>query len=235
MENNENTLLEKDNVFKPDYFGQKISKNNNNFKTWEDTMLKKYGNNAKLFECTQDKIYFYISNKDCMDYPYYASSCPICNNNICYYCLRVSTHSRMEFCKCCIRRRLYYLFHQCSQEYINPIGPLKKYAGKFHSILYVIPFINMVYTIGAISSMFFYKMYFFYDNEFTSYEGRIKSEHYITFPLFFVINLLFALILSICFVIHHIYYLLIIWIISFPFKLIPIKYIAGVIDRGMAG
>ena len=234
MENNEIALVEKDNIFRPDYFGQNIEKSSS-FKTWEDSMLKRYGNNAKLFKCTKDQIYFYISNEDCLNYPYYSSSCPICNNVICYYCLRVSTYSRMQFCKCCIRRRLYYLFHQCSQEYINPIGPLKDYADHFSPIIYLLPFLNMVYCIGAISSMFFYKMYFFYDDTFTSYEGRIKSDHFITFPLFFVLNLLFALAISICFAIYNIYFLLIIWMISFPFKLYPIKYFAGIIDRGMAG
>ena len=109
MENNnfnENNLLEKENIFIPDYFNQNIQ-NNNKFKTWENLMLKKYGNNARLFKCTKDKIYFYVSNKDCMEYPYYSSKCPICNNVICYYCFRNSTYMRMEFCKCCIRRRLY--------------------------------------------------------------------------------------------------------------------------------
>jgi len=141
----------------------------------------------------------------------------------------------MKLGKCCIRRRLYYLFHQDSQKYINPIGPLKKYAGKFENIIiaYLIPFINMIYIIGAISSMFFYKMYAFYDDKFTTYEIRIKSKHYITFPLFFVINALFAITLSISFFIYNIYFLFIIWIFSLPFKLIPIKFIAGILNRGL--
>ncbi len=239
MENNnfnDNDLLDKENIFAPDYFNQNIQ-NNKKFKTWENLMFQKYGNNARLFKCTKDKIYFYVSNEECMEYPYYSSKCPICNNVICYYCLRNSTYIRMEFCKCCIRRRLYYLFHQGSQEYINPIGPLKDYADKFENrnIIYLIPFLNIIYTIGAISSMFFYKMYFFYDDEFTSYEGRIGSKHYITFPLFLVLNALFAISLSVCFFIYNIYFLFIIWMISFPFKLIPIKFIAGVLDRGFAG
>ena len=165
MENNnlnENNLLEKENIFIPDYFNQNIQ-NNNKFKTWENLMLQKYGSNARLFKCTVDKIYFYISDKDCMEYPYYSSYCPICKNVICYFCLRNSTYIRMEFCKCCIRRRLYYLFHLGSQEYINPIGPLKDYADKFESgiIIYLVPFLNMIFTIGAISSMFFIKCIFF--------------------------------------------------------------------------
>ena len=143
----------------------------------------------------------------------------------------------MEFCKCCIRRRLYYLFHLASQEYINPIGPLKDYAEKFERgiIVYLIPFLNIIFIIGAISSMLFYKMYYFYDDTFTSYEGRIGSKHYIAFPLLVIVNALFAFVLSICFFMYNIYFLLIIWMISFPFKLIPIKYIAGILDRGFAG
>ena len=84
---NDNALLDKENIFIPDYFNQKI-KNNNKFKTWENLMFQKYGENARLFKCTVDKIYFYVSNKDCMEYPYYSSYCPMCNNVICYFCLR---------------------------------------------------------------------------------------------------------------------------------------------------
>ena len=75
MENNnfnENNLLEKENIFIPDYFHQSIQ-NNNKFKTWENLMLQKYGNNARLFKCTVDKLYFYVSNEECMEYPYYSS------------------------------------------------------------------------------------------------------------------------------------------------------------------
>ena len=53
-----------------------------------------------------------------------------------------------NFVNVAFRRRLYYLFHLGSQEYINPIGPLKNYAGKFENsiITYLIPFINMIHN-----------------------------------------------------------------------------------------
>ena len=70
-------------IFRPEYENQKI-KNNQNFINWENSIFKKYGNDAKLFKCTKDKIYFYTSNKDCMDYPFYACRCPECNYFVCY-------------------------------------------------------------------------------------------------------------------------------------------------------
>ena len=66
MENNNfsgNDLLEKENIFIPDYFNQNIQKNNK-FKTWENSIFQKYGRTARLFKCTTIKIYFYDSNKD---------------------------------------------------------------------------------------------------------------------------------------------------------------------------
>ena len=229
MENNnfnENALLEKENIFIPDYFNQNVQ-NNNKFKTWENVMLQKYGNNARLFKCTKDKIYFYVSNKDCMENPYYSSKCPICNNIICYICFRNSTSIDMELGKCCIRRRLYYLFHL--------EGPIKdfKYELDCGIIIYLIPFLNMIFIIGGISYIFFYNMIFFHDDKSTSYEIRISTKYCITFFLLFIINVFFAVALSICFLIYNIYFILIIWMISFPFKLIPIKYITRIFDIGL--
>ena len=190
-------------------------------------MLQKYGNSARLFKCTVDKIYFYDSNKDCMENPYYSSKCPTCNNIICYFCFRNSTSIDMELGKCCIRRRLYYLFHL--------EGPIKdfKYGINSGIIIYLIPFLNMIFIIGGIFYIFFYNMIFFHDNKSTSYEIRIRTKYCITFNLLFVINVFFAVALSICFLIYNIYFILIIWMISFPFRLIPIKYITRIFDIGL--
>jgi len=91
----------------------------------------------------------------------------------------------------------------------------------------------MIFIIGGISYIFFYNMIFFHDDKSTSYEIRISTKSCITFFLFFAINLFFAVALSICFLIYNIYFILIIWMISFPFKLIPIKYITRIFDIGL--
>ena len=71
-------------------------------------------------------------------------------------------------------------------------------------------------------------------DDYYCYENRIKSSSFV-FILFFVINALFAIVLSISYILINFYFLLIMWIISLPFKLVPIKYWAGILERGMAG
>ena len=51
-------------------------------------MQKIYGQNAILFHCLKDNIYFYVSYKECLSHPIYKSYCPKCKQNICYYCSR---------------------------------------------------------------------------------------------------------------------------------------------------
>ena len=219
-------------IFRPEYENQKI-KNNQNFINWENSIFKKYGNDAKLFKCTKDKIYFYTSNKDCMDYPFYACRCPVCNYFICYYCLGRTDHDHAEFGQCCIRRRLYYSFHYDGLELLKP-NESGDNDEVFALLLFIIPFISMVFSIGAISALLFYKMEFYDGNRFYCYEGRIKNNA-ITFATFFVLNLLFAVVLSIPFFFLNIFVLIVLWLISIPFKLIPVKFVAGVLIRGLAG
>ena len=38
-------------------------------------MLKKYGNDAKLFNCIYDNLYFYVPYNDCKSMPYYLRKC----------------------------------------------------------------------------------------------------------------------------------------------------------------
>ena len=224
----------KDNIFTSEYKGQSI-KNNINYKNWENSMLEKYGKDAKLFHCQEDDILYYVSNKECMEYPYYCTRCPKCNYFICYYCETMTNHDKAEFGKCCLKRRLYYSFHQDSQEYINPIGPFAEYAGTFHSFIFLIPFVNLVYIIACISTLLFYKLNLKYKDDNHEYEYRLKDKCFFTFEIFFVLNCLFAIVLSISYILINIYFLLFLWLISFPFKLIPIKYVAGILSRGLAG
>ena len=71
-------------------------------------MLKKYGNDAKLFKCSYDEIYFYCAYESFRKLPLCSSKCPSCNQPICYYCSRVA-HNNNYFGDCCLKRRLYNL------------------------------------------------------------------------------------------------------------------------------
>ena len=141
-----------DNIFSSEYQGQSL-KNNINYKNWENSMFVKYGKDAKLFHCQEDKIYYYVSNKNCMEYPYYCTRCPKCNYFVCYFCQTMTNHDEAEYGKCCLKRRLYYSFHEDSQEYINPIGPFKDLADTFNPFFFFDSFSKFsIYSCMYIST-----------------------------------------------------------------------------------
>ena len=224
-----------DNIFSSESKDQKF-KNNQDYKNWENSMFKKYGNDAKLFHCHEDNIFFYVSNKECMDYPYYSAKCPKCNYYVCYFCPFRDDNEKTGYGMCCFKRRLYYSFHQDSQVFIAPIGHWENYGRKLNDILifFLFPFINSVYIIACISALLYYKMILKDYRCSEDYEDRLNKNKYI-FEIFFVINSLFAIVLSISYIIINFYFLLFMWIISLPFKLIPIKFWAGILERGLAG
>jgi len=191
-------------------------------------MFEKYGQDAKLFHCQKDDILYYVSNKECMDYPYYCTRCPKCHYFVCYYCQAMTNNEYAEFGKCCSKRRLYYSFHKDSQEYINPIGPFAKYAGTFSPFFFLIPFVNLVYIIACISALLFYKLHLKYKDDNYEYEYCLKDKYDCTFIA------LFAIFLSIPYIFINFYFLLFLWLISLPFKLITIKYLDRILSRGLA-
>ena len=107
----EENIIDEDNIFIPDYFGQKV-KNSKLFKNWENSMLKKYGNNAVLIYCSEDDLYFYSSNKEYYNFPYCSFQCPNCKYNICYYCSLKINKNNNDYGACCVKRKIYYSFHE---------------------------------------------------------------------------------------------------------------------------
>ena len=109
MENERNEILInlKDNIFNLEYAEQNIT-NNNKYKKWKESMLKIYGNDAKLFRCIQDKILFFTTYDDCNNYPAFKCKCPKCNQIICHFCSSIDRFNLI----CCYKRMLYkLLFH----------------------------------------------------------------------------------------------------------------------------
>ena len=94
---NEFDLDIKKEYFKLDYFGQ-LLEGNNNFNEFKKQKLLKFGDDAKLFKCKFDNLYFYVSNKNCKTFPFYYKECPLCKNKICYFFLILwqSTKKIME-------------------------------------------------------------------------------------------------------------------------------------------
>ena len=109
MENeiNNSNIIDKDNsedyIYNLDYEGQNLE-NNLNFQKWKILILKKYGNNAKLFKCIKDKILFFIEYEKCINYPGYFIRCPKCKKYICCFCSYSS--NKANNINCCIKRSL---------------------------------------------------------------------------------------------------------------------------------
>ena len=125
--------IKTDNMFKLDYKGQSL-KDNSRFNSWKKRMLQIYGNDAKLFKCSYDNVYFYSSNEDFKNMPLCSSKCPSCNKPICYYCSGYS-YERNSFGECCLKRRIYYKFFYDGFLFIKKI-----FSDIFTSYLYFFSF-----------------------------------------------------------------------------------------------
>ena len=114
---NEKTINIAENKFEIEYFGQDLNKNES-FINWQNEMKKIYGNDAKLFKCKKDKIFYYGRLSDCKKIPIYKIKCPICNLSYCYFCSK-HLDDYVDHGKCCLTRRFYCLFLQDAYEYIG--------------------------------------------------------------------------------------------------------------------
>ena len=87
MENDSNIIqnwINRENKFEVEYFGQNLNKKEL-FIQWQNEMKKIYGNDAKLFLCKNDKIFYYRRSSDCKKIPFYKIRCPICKLTNCYF------------------------------------------------------------------------------------------------------------------------------------------------------
>ena len=140
-------------IFNPDYQGQNLN-NNANFLNWKESMLKIYGNNAKLFNCLKDNILYFSSDEECKSYPVYQSNCPKCNNKICFYCSRYMPDYYNENGTCCLRRKIKCIIYQDCYRYIKPISKeeyINTYMEAF--ISFIVPFISLLTYIEHIQDI----------------------------------------------------------------------------------
>ena len=237
MENeNDNELCDKniynsECAFKLDYSNQSL-KENKEFQNWKIQMLKRYGNDAKLFKCKYDNCYFYGTNKECKTRPYNSAYCPICNRSICYYCLRSCGEGSCDNGRCCVKRRIYCMFFQDGYSFIRPEP--NDDADAYYSFLkmFFIPIFSFMTFVGYFSIVLFYKLYMkdgpIYENIFYK-----DDRHARLFTTEISINVGIALILSIPFLIIDIYFKILLLIISLPFKNYPLKYYLGILYQGI--
>ena len=213
--------MEVDNMLKLDYDGQSL-KNNEKFNSWKKIMLKKYGNDAKLFKCSYDEIYFYCAYESFRKLPLCSSKCPSCNQPICYYCSRVA-HNNNSFGDCCLKRRLYYKFIYDGFLFIN----LKESEElKFYFMLFLFPICTFFLFVSLTYNDFFCKLrkniIKYYDN----------GENNIIWISKWIMGLI-AFILSIIYMVHSFHFKIFLLVISIFTKNYPIKYYLGLIRGGI--
>ena len=204
------------NIFKLDYEGQSL-KDNTKFELWKTKMLSKYGNNAKLYKCKIDNLYFYCSIKN-----NYGMGCPSCQNLICYFCSN-NTNSRLI---CCITGRFYYILFHDGFIYINSeidkdfYFVFKRFLFPIYTFFYFIGIIskNLYHTLKRTKSDYLYNYYF-------------KDDDASWAKVF--LNGLIALVLSFIFILHDIYFKIFLLFISLFFKFYPIKFYLGIIKKVM--
>ena len=218
---------EKSDIFQLDFESQSY-KNNPEFKKFQNSIFKKYGTKLKLFKCNNDKILFYY---DCSQFPFYEAKCPKCFKSICYFCSCLNNYPQQN---CCLKKKAYYLFKVNGFLYFNSYPGYLEHEEKFKdSLLFaIIPFVNLLYFIGCLHAILFYRMrrrnketYYYVDYE-SCMTSTDKNRFYII--TFFLFEVSCSIFIAITLFVFNFYFTILIIIISIPFKFYPIKYLFGI-------
>lgn len=208
-------------IYNLDYEDQKLD-DNIDFKKWQILVLKKFGNNSKLFRCMKDKILFYAKYENCLLYPGFYIRCPICKKYICCFCSYSSNQS--SFIKCCRRRAINILLfidapHFVNNEFNNPSNYKELLFPGFNLINIFIRINNILFcTIATKESK---------KDNIGKLEISDKVENEVFARCIYLIP--FALIVP--FFIINFYFIFFMIIISIPFNDYPLKYYYGLLDE----
>lgn len=215
--------------FNYDYDNQKMD-NNIKFQEWKNSMIKKYGNDAKLFKCQRDKLYFYSSYKDCISLPCYRNKCPQCDKYICHFCSFPGTNERI---RCCFKKAIGEQLFYYGLKYIKLIDKndveIKKISNNYKMLFTLIPGINFFLIYYSIMSncLFQLKLKNAKGNE----ELReIYDDKFFGNKCIFIISFLASILLFIPLIIYNIFFVVLLILISIPFKFYPLKYLFGFFD-----
>ena len=230
MENDEskniNLIITKNHtstsVFYFEYNNQNMN-DNIEYQKWKKLMLKEYGNNSKQFKCNKDKVLFYSSYNDYIKNDCYKCKCPVCNNYICYFC-----SFNGDDLSCCIKNSiLKTIFHS---------GPrsLNESFDK-SNLLFLIPILN----IFTIVLSFFNILYIGLILEKTKNNNKGEIMQYVDLNngkhsiLNIIIILAIDAILCIPFILIYNYFIILLLLISIPFKFVPLKYYLGALYENL--
>ena len=169
-----------------------------------------------------------------MKFPTYRSICPLCKNPICYYCSRYVENSNNG--RCCPKTRLKCMFFQDRLRYINNVNyvePINTFKEAF--IFFIIPGLNIYYFIFDIVISFYLDMTIKNEEcsskgEIPTYNKRIENISNNLEALILQLICFQSLILGMPFIIIYTYFIIIVLLISIPFKFYPLKYLLGFID-----
>ena len=222
MKKNINLIIKKDltstSVFNLEYNDQNVN-DNVEYQKWKELMLKECGNNSKQFKCNKDKILFYSRYSEYINDPYYKSKCPICNNYICYFC---SCYSKNIYISCCIKNSILKSFF-----YFGPESIKKSFNNFITLSPYINIFLMIAFTFKILYLVIITKKSKNHDNiELMQYVNFDKNRKHV---LNITIVILIDILLSIPFTIIYTYFIILLLIISIPFKCIPLKYYSGVV------
>ena len=196
---------------------------NDNFEyqKWKEIMLIELGNNSKQFKCHKDKKLFFSAYNEFINDPYYRSKCPICNNYICYFC---SCYSKNSYISCCIKNSIFKSFFN--------FGP-KAIKKPFENIISLYPYTN-IFLLIAFTFRVLYLVIITEKSKNNSNDNE-ELKQYINFDknrkhvINITIIISMDIFLSIPFTIIYIYFIILLIIISIPFKFAPLKYYSGVV------
>ena len=208
-------------VFNLEYNNQNLN-NNIEYQKWKKLMLIQYRDNSKQFKCNKDKILFYSSYNDYINNYSYKSKCPVCNNNICYFCS--FNNSNYFYLPCCITNSILKTFFYSGLKSLN-----EPFIGS--NLFFLIPILNIFTIIFA-----FFKL--LYTDLILEKSKNNNNEEYVQYVdlyikkskksiLNYILILLIDLFLCIPFIITYNYFIILLIIISIPFKFIPLKYYLG--------
>lgn len=197
---NESEVPSPINVFKPSYENQDL-RNNADFQNWKSSMISKYGENAKLYKCPIDKIYFYTSDEEGGNNHNNEGHCPICKKAICFFCLQLTTRGMFN---CCFKKKFIEMY-QSGLEYCNTkirdYGDYETRAIKY----FLLPGINFIFLIGIIFNFSYYKFIMGYeDGDDYAYESYLH-QNYFRFGVIVAINGITSIVLSFSFFLYTIY------------------------------
>ena len=231
---NLNEKFEQNNIFYLDYGEQKVI-NNKKYQIWNESMLQKYGNDAKLFRCIQDKILFYVSYADCIDDPSFKCKCPICGNIICHFCSGIDTLNVI----CCYKRLIYNsLFHDgfVFIKKVDKNKDIQLLSNDLSSLFIFIPGMHLF----IFNFIYANKVLFSVTTKAIEYDDKgVRQTYLYRFQkkcFNFIIIYIFALMIalnSIYFFILDFYFILFLLFISILFKFYPLKYYLGIISSSI--